>query len=152
MRVSAKADYAVRAVVQLAVSPDTQPVKGDVIAEEQGIPIKFLKNILAELTRAGIVGSQRGAAGGYWLDKPADTVTVADIIRATDGPLADVRGQRPEALEYRGAASALREVWIATRANLRAVLEHVTVADIANGKLPASVTRLVKDPEAWARR
>ena len=151
MRVSAKADYAVRAVVHLAASADS-PLKGDQIAAEQKIPLKFLENILAELRRGGIVASQRGSAGGYWLDRPASEITIADVIRAVEGPLADVRGQRPEALEYLGAAEPLREVWIATRASLRAVLEQVTIADVAKGKLPAAVSRLVRDPEAWARR
>lgn len=153
MRVSAKVDYAVRALVELAASGNEQAhVKGDHIATAQRIPVKFLENILSELRRAGIVASQRGAEGGYWLALPAKEVTIADVVRAVEGPLADVRGQRPEDLEYLGAARPLRDVWLASRATLRAVLEHVTIADIAAGKLPRAVTRLLDDPSALKRR
>ncbi len=151
MRVSAKVDYAVRAVVHLAAA-DVGPMKGDEIARAQAIPLKFMENILAELRRAGIVATRRGAAGGYWLERPAAEITIADVIRAVEGPLADVRGQRPETLDYIGAAAPLREVWIATRANLRAVLETVTIADVAKNELPEAITLLVQDPETWARR
>ena len=149
MRVSAKADYALRAVVELAVAADG-PVKGERVATAQGIPLKFLENILGELRHAGIVRSQRGAEGGYWLARPADEITVADVIRAVEGPIANVRGVRPEQVEYEGSAAPLREVWIAVRASLRSVLEEVTLADVAGDELPAVVRELVADPEAWA--
>jgi Rrf2 family protein len=152
VRVSAKVDYAVRALVELAAADAGRPLKGDQIARVQGIPVNFLENILAELRRARLVGSQRGAEGGYWLATPADGITVADVIRAVDGPLADVHGTAPEELEYPGAAGALRDVWVATRANLRAVLENVTIADIVADTLPAKLRKLLAGPDAWARR
>ena len=152
MRVSAKVDYAVRAAVELAVAAGAGPIKGDQIATSQGIPLKFLESILSELRRAGMVRSQRGAEGGYWLAKPADQISVADIIRAVEGPLADVRGIPPEELEYGGAAGALTSVWIAARASLRSVLEVVTIGAIAKAELPPAVDQLLSDPESWARR
>ena len=152
MRVSAKVDYAVRAAVELAVAAGDGPIKGDRIATTQGIPLKFLESILSELRRAGMVRSQRGAEGGYWLAKPADQISVADIIRAVEGPLADVRGIPPEELEYGGAAGALKPVWIAARASLRSVLEVVTIGAIAKAELPPAVDQLLSDPESWARR
>jgi Rrf2 family protein len=152
VRISAKADYAVRAAVELAVAGDDGPVKGDRIARAQDIPLKFLENILTDLRRAGIVRSQRGAEGGYWLNRPATDVSVADVIRAVDGPLASIRGQRPEDVAYQGASEPLQEVWIAVRASLRSVVEHVTLADLAGGKLPPSVGKLARDPEAWVTR
>jgi len=148
VHVSAKSDYAVRAAVQLAGLPD-RPVKGDAIAHAQYIPLPFLGSILRDLREAGIVNSQRGADGGYWLAKPAAEITVADVIRAIDGPLAWVRGVRPEDLEYAGPARALQDVWIAARASLRDVLEAVTLADVAGGRLPASVRALTAEPSAW---
>jgi Rrf2 family protein len=152
MRISAKADYAVRAAVQLAAADGDRPTKGDTIARAQDIPLKFLENILGDLRHAGLVRSQRGAEGGYWLNRPADEITVADVIRAVEGPLASVRGQRPEDIEYGGAAVSLAQVWIAVRASLRAVAEHVTLADIAAGTLPPHVAALARDPEAWVTR
>jgi Rrf2 family protein len=152
MRISAKADYAVRAAVQLAASAGDKATKGDTIARAQGIPLKFLENILGDLRHAGLVRSQRGAEGGYWLNRPADQITVADVIRAVEGPLASVRGQRPEDIEYAGAAQTLAQVWIAVRASLRAVAEHVTLADIASGQLPPEIETLARDPEAWVTR
>jgi Rrf2 family protein len=149
VKVSAKADYAVRAVVELAASGDG-PVKSERIAQAQEIPLKFLENIMADLRQAGIVGSRRGAEGGYWLARPADEINLAQVIRAVDGPLANVRGHRSEAVEYAGSAERLRDVWIAVRASLRNVLETVTVADVAAGELPASVEALAADPDAWA--
>jgi Rrf2 family protein len=135
MRVTAKADYAVRAAVELAAGGEG-PLKGEAIATAQGIPLRFLENILAELRHAGLVRSQRGAVGGYWLARPADEITIADVIRAVEGPLASVRSERPEELSYSGTAAALRDVWLALRVNIRAVLENVTLADIAAGELP----------------
>ncbi len=149
MRVSAKADYAIRAAVELAAAGEG-PVKGDAIAHAQQIPQNFLENILADLRNAGLVASRRGAEGGYWLARPAAEVTLADVIRAVDGPLANVRGIRSERVSYEGSAAPLRDVWIAVRASLRGVLERVTLADLASGELPASVQALAADPDAWA--
>lgn len=149
MRISAKADYAVRAGIALAKPDHEGPLKGDRISESQGIPLRFLENILGELRHAGLVQSQRGADGGYWLARPADEVTVAEIIRAVDGPLATVRGERPEDLEYLGTAGKLQDVWVGLRANIREILEAVTLADIVEGELPASVNAIVDRPEVW---
>ena len=135
MRISAKVDYAVRAAIVLAGAEEGKAMKGESLADAQGIPLKFLENILGELRHAGIVASRRGADGGYWLAKPRSDVTLAEIIRAVEGPLATVRGEAPEALSYEAAAAPLKDVWIAVRANLRAVLETVTLADLA-GELP----------------
>jgi Rrf2 family protein len=148
VRVSAKVDYAVRAAVELAAAGDG-PVKGERIAEAQRIPVKFLENILLELKHAGLVNSQRGAEGGYWLARPPAEIALAEVIRAVEGPIANVRGQRPETVEYAGVSEPLRDVWIAVRANLRAVLERVTVEDVAAGRLPDDIARLASDPEAW---
>jgi Rrf2 family protein len=148
VRVSAKADYALRAVIELAAAADG-PVKGERIAQAQEIPLKFLENILGDLRHAGIVRSQRGVEGGYWLARPAHEITVAEVVRAVEGPIANVRGVGPEQVEYAGSAARLRDVWIAVRANLRAVLEGVTIADVARGELPESVAELAADPDAW---
>jgi Rrf2 family protein len=149
MRVSAKADYALRAGVELAAAVGEGPVKGDRIAQSQGIPLKFLENILLDLRHAGLVQSQRGAEGGYWLARDAAEISLADVIRAVEGPIANVRGVRPEQVEYAGAAVPLQDVWIALRASMRAVLEEVTLADLAGGHLPAGVAQLTSDPDAW---
>jgi Rrf2 family protein len=149
MRVSAKADYALRAVIELAVIGGDLHVKGERISQAQEIPLKFLENILSDLRHAGIVRSQRGVEGGYRLARPADEITVAEVIRAVEGPIANVRGVGPEQVVYAGSAERLRDVWIAVRANLRAVLEQVTIADLANGELPVSVENLASDPDAW---
>jgi Rrf2 family protein len=146
--VSAKADYALRATIELAADGDG-PVKGERIAQAQEIPLKFLENILGDLRHAGLVRSQRGVEGGYWLARPAEEITVAEVVRAVEGPIANVRGIGPEQVTYAGSAERLRDVWIAVRANLRAVLEEVTIADLARGELPASVEALVRDPDAW---
>ncbi len=152
MRISAKVDYAVRAAVELAAAPAEKPVKAEAVANAQGIPLNFLENILGELRHAGIVRSHRGAEGGFRLAKPPQKVTVADIMRAVEGPLASVRGGPPEDASYTGAAETLPRVWIAVRANLRKVVEHVTLADVAAGKIPPAVDRLAEDPEAWVTR
>ena len=149
MRVSAKVDYAVRAGAELAAAAGEGPVKGERIAQSQKIPLKFLENILLELRRAELVASQRGAEGGYWLAQPPAEISLADVIRAVEGPIANVRGERPEHVEYPGVAGPLREVWIAVRGNLRAVLETVTLADVAAGNLPDEVSRIAADPDAW---
>jgi Rrf2 family protein len=148
MHVTAKVDYAVRAVVELAAAGEG-PVKGEAIAVAQDVPLRFLENILTELRHAGIVRSQRGAEGGYWLARPADEITLAEVIRTVEGPIASIRSQRPNEVSYPGAAAPLQEVWIALRANMRAVLESVTLADIVSGDLPASVLSLTEEPEVW---
>lgn len=153
MKVSAKADYAVRAAAELAAAADTgAPVRAEAIATAQGIPQRFLENILSDLRHAGLVQSVRGAEGGHRLNRPAAEITVADVIRAVDGPLAAVRGERPESVSYDGAAAQLQRVWIAARKNLRDVLERVTLADLANGTLPGAIDALAADEDAWHRR
>ena len=152
MKLSAKADYAVRAVLVLASHDDPHPLKGELIAASQDLPLKFVENILGELKHAGLVVSQRGPEGGYWLAIPPDELNLAQLIRAVEGPFVGIRGQRPEEIEYVGSAESLQQVWIALRANLRAVLEHVTVADVAAGKLPKEVLALTREEEAWHTR
>ncbi|TMK99948.1 MAG: Rrf2 family transcriptional regulator [Actinobacteria bacterium] len=152
MHVTAKADYAVRAIVELAGSAQDAPRKVDDVARAQGIPVSFLENILTQLRSTGIVRSQRGPEGGYWLARPAEELNLAQVIRAVEGPLVGIRGQRPEEVEYVGSAAALQQVWIALRANLRKVLEHVTVADVAAGRLPEEVVALTGAEEAWQTR
>ncbi len=150
MRITAKADYAVRAAVELAAAEKTgKPVKGEHLAGLQNIPQNFLENILTELRRSGIIRSRRGADGGYQLARPAAEVTVADVLRAVEGPLAAVQGIRPDQLTYGGAAQRLPEVWIALRSSLRDVLEHVTIADIARGRLPSVVKEKTRAKDAW---
>ena len=148
MRVSAKADYAVRAMVELAAAGGG-PVKAERIAQAQEIPLKFLENIMGDLRQGGLVRSQRGAEGGYWLARPAAEITLADVLRAVEGPLANVRGRRSEEVAYGGSAVPLREVWVAVRASLRGVLEAVTLADVARGELPEAVSALTADADAW---
>ena len=149
MQISAKADYAMRALLVLAAAPEGASVKGQTIAETQDMPAKFVENTLGDLKRSGLVQSQRGSSGGYRLGRPAHLITVADVVRAVDGPLAEVRGRRPETVSYEGAAENLQQVWIAARASLLAVLEHVTLAQIVNNELPATITELVDTPDAW---
>jgi Rrf2 family protein len=149
VRVSAKTDYALRAALELAAAPDEKPVKGERIATSQAIPLRFLENILMQLRHAGLVESRRGADGGYRLARPAGEVTLADVIRAIDGPLAGVSGARPETLDFTGVAEPMRDVWIAVRASLRGVLEGVTLADVVAGGLPQHVRALVADEDAW---
>jgi Rrf2 family protein len=149
MRISAKADYAVRAAAELAAAPEGRPVKGEHLASAQEIPPKFLENILADLRNAGLVRTRRGAEGGYALTRAAGEISVADVMRAVEGPLAAVQGVRPESLHCSGAAARLPQVWVALRANLRAVLEHVSLADLAAGALPASVIDLTATADAW---
>jgi len=148
MRISAKEDYAIRAVIELAAAHGAT-VKREQIAERQGIPGPFLENILLDLKRGEIVEALRGADGGFRLARAAEDISVADVIRTVSGPLATVRGQRPTAVEYAGSAQALQELWIAVRANLRSVLERVTLADLASGELPARVRKIAATPEAW---
>jgi Rrf2 family protein len=151
VRVSAKSDYAVRALLELAQAGDG-PVKGERLSQTQGIPLKFLENILIDLRHAGIVRSQRGADGGYWLARGSDSISVGEVIRAVDGPLASVRGEAPENLDYEGAAEHLQAVWIAVRASLRTVVDELTLADVVDGRLPADIQRLIDAPDAWSRR
>ena len=152
MHISAKADYAVRALLALAAQPDGQTMTGEAIARTQNLPTKFLENILVDLRRGGFVHSQRGHDGGYRLARPAQEITPAEVIRVLDGPLAEVRGLRPEATDYTGPAAGLQDVWIAARASLRKVLDEVTLADIVGGKLPRHIKALTADPEAWKAR
>jgi Rrf2 family protein len=151
MRVTARVDYAVRAARELALEhPGT--LTAETIAERQALPLAFTKQILARMRRAGVVMAQRGGDGGYRLGPPPEGVSVADIVRAVEGPLADVRGEAPEELDYPGDGEVLRTLWIATRASLRSVLEQVTLADLATGSLPRTVRSLTDDDGAWHRR
>jgi Rrf2 family protein len=150
MRISAKTDYAIRAVVEMAAAAhDGQLVKAEAVADAQHIPLRFLLSILNELRHAGIVDSRRGADGGYRLAKPPYAIAIADVIRAIDGPLANVAGTRPDALDLTGSAAPLRDVWVSLRSSIREVLEHVTVADVVSGKLPDSVMDRTRDKDAW---
>ena len=152
MRVSVRADYAVRAVIELAASEGRGPVSAERIAQVQGIPLKFLQNILAELKQEGLVASQRGPSGGFILARDPGLITLGDIIRVTDGPLARVGDYRPDQLNYSGHTAALRDVWVAVRAYIRDVLDEVSVAEICRGDLPSVVTRQVARPDAWVPR
>ena len=156
MRVSAKVDYAVRAGVELAAAQARdeggRPVKAEAISRAQDIPLKFLETILQGLRQAGLVDSRRGPEGGHLLARPADAISIADVIRAIDGPLAGVGGRRPDELEFHGSATAMKDVWIAVRSTLRNLLEEVTLADVAAGELPARVGELTADPRAWVKR
>ncbi len=151
MRVSAKADYAVRAAVELAGGGEG-PLTAEVIAGRQDIPIPFLQKILHELRVARLVTSQRGPDGGHRLARPAEQVTVADILRAVEGPLAAVRGEAPESLHYGGSAEPVQLVWIALRTNMREVLEGVTLAELATARLPRRIAGLAREPESWITR
>jgi Rrf2 family protein len=145
VRVSAKADYAVRAMIELAAGGgEGEPRKGDSIASAQDIPMPFLENILAELRHHGLVQSRRGAEGGYWLSRLPQEVTIAEVIRAVEGPLASVRGERPDEVRYQGAAEPLQRVWMALRSNIRDVLERVTLADVVADELPPDVLALLE--------
>lgn len=132
---------------ELAAWSGDAPLKAEQIASAQEIPLSYLENILVDLRRAGFIRSLRGQVGGYRMAKPAADVTIADVIRAVEGPLADVRGSRPEALTFHGSASALRDVWLATRVGLRRVLERVSIADVVAGEIPADVAVLLEDPD-----
>jgi len=151
VQISAKTDYAIRALLSLAAhEPDL--VKVDVIVREQGLPRKFVEAILGELRRAQIVRSQRGADGGYALARPAEGITLGAVIRAVDGPLAEVRGLRPNETNYVGAAEHLPEVWVAVRSSLRRVLDEVNLVQVLTGKLPAHIKKMVQEPDAWLPR
>jgi Rrf2 family protein len=152
VRITAKADYAVRAALELAAAPEGEPVKGEQLAERQGIPLQFLEHILLELKHAGLIRAKRGYKGGYWLDRPAERISIADVIRAVEGPLANIHESAPEDLHYGGAAERLRDVWVAVRANLRGVLENISLAEVASGDLPWRIDAILNDPEAWVKR
>jgi len=155
VNISAKADYGMRALLELTGSYAVNPMawlKGDAIATTQDIPMKFLEGILRQLRMSGIVASHRGAEGGYRLGRAPESITVADVIRALDGPLAAVRGQRPEDIEYHGTSENLQQVWVAVRGALRGVLESVTLADLASDHIPDGVKSLLSQPGAWERR
>lgn len=155
VHVSAKTDYAMRALVELAWAQESAPerwITVESIAEHQGISAKFLEGIMRDLRKSGLVTSQRGSEGGYKLDLPAASISVADAVRAVDGPLAAVRGERPEDLRYPAPAPALRDVWVALRAAMRDVLENISVAHVLHNDLPNHVTELLAEPDAWHRR
>ena len=153
MRISAKSDYAVRALAELATHDHDDPVKAEDLALAQDIPLKFLLSILPELKQERLVRSHRGREGGYALARPPHEITLADVIRAVDGPLANIRDQSLNELEYAGAAAELRDVWMAVRGSLRQVLERVTLEQLASGELPAHVKKLaLKYREDTARR
>jgi Rrf2 family protein len=152
MRITAKADYAVRAALELAASEDDEPIKGEQLAESQQIPLQFLEHILLELKHARIIRTKRGVRGGYWLARDPSEITLADVIRAVEGPLANIQDSAPEDTDYPGHAELLKDVWIAVRANLRAVLERVTLADLTSGELPDAVRELTENPDAWVHR
>lgn len=135
MEISAKADYGIRAMAELARAGGG-PLKVPELAELQDIPPRFLQHILLQLRRRALVRSHRGAGGGYRLARPAETITIAEIMRAMEGPLAGVRGERPESLQYEGNAKHLVEVWLAVRVSMRGVIEKVSLADVVNGTVP----------------
>lgn len=149
MRISARADYAVRAALQLADARDAGPLKAEAIAQAQDIPHKFLEGILNDMRRGGLVQSRRGGNGGYRLARPAEAISIADVIRVVDGPLVSVRGVRPPELSYTGPARSLLPLWIALRANVREILDGVTLADVASAALPPQVAELTENPESW---
>jgi Rrf2 family protein len=149
VRVTAKSDYALRALIEIARRSDGNPVSAEEIGKLQDIPHGFLQAILADLRRAGVLVAQRGQSGGWRMNKDADAVTVADVIRAVDGPLVSIYGLRPESVEYNDSAAVLQHVWIASRHSLRDVLEKVTVRQLADGKLPRAVSSRTSDTDAW---
>ena len=151
VKVTAKAEYAVRAMLELATTEESL-LKGERIASSQGIPLKFLENILVDLRHADLVHAQRGAEGGYRLAREPEEITLGQVIRAVEGPLASVRGEPPERMDYEGSSENLQRVWIAVRASLRSVLDDLTLADVVAGRMPDHVRRLTEAPDAWLRR
>jgi Rrf2 family protein len=149
MRVSARADYALRAAAELATASDGERLKREALSARQNVPVEFLESVLLDLKHAGIVQSQRGASGGFRLARPAEEISLADVIRAVDGPMADVRGDRPERIEYVGAARHLQQVWIALRASLREILEGTSLRDLVDGAFSPEIRRLLDAPDAW---
>ncbi len=150
MYISAKVDYAIRALCGLAASD--RSVTSAVLAATQGLPVNFLEQILIDLRRTKYVVSRRGPDGGYLLSRPASEILLADVIRSLEGPLAEVRGLRPETATYVGPAEDLQRVWVAVRASLRGVLEKTTIADVVSGRLPVPVSALVAEPDSWVSR
>jgi Rrf2 family protein len=151
VHISARSDYAVRAALGLA-SAYPATISSASLATEQDLPRKFLEAILADLRRAGLVRGQRGVEGGYVLTKPPTETMIGEVLRAVDGPLAEVRGRRPEETAYEGTAEHLQELWVAVRAAVRSVLDEVTLDDVVRGKMPAHVRRLITAPDAWQPR
>ena len=151
MQVTARVEYALRAVAELAAHPEAPLSRGD-IAQAQNLPGKFLESILRDLTREGILVSRRGSGGGFQLARPPSEISLAEVVRAMDGPLAVVRGIAPEGVTYSGAAAALTQVWVAVRAAVRTILEDTTLADLASGELPDHVRELISAEDAWHRR
>lgn len=149
MRVSAKSDYALRALIEMASRGDVAAVSAEELGRSQDIPHGFLQAILADLRRSGIVISQRGQSGGWRMGRKPAEVSVADVIRAVDGPLVSVYGLRPEAVTYNETAEVLQHVWIAARRSLRDVFEEVSIQQLADGKLPKAVTTRTADEDAW---
>lgn len=149
MRVSTKSDYALRALIEMALREKSSVVSADELGKRQDIPAGFLQAILADLRRASIVVSQRGQSGGWRLAKPARSISVADVIRAVDGPLVSVYGLRPESVEYKDSAKVLQHVWIAARRSLRDVFEEVSIQQLADDSLPDAVTSRTGDEDAW---
>lgn len=150
VHVSARSDYALRALITLAA--EDRPMTAEHLARQQDLPVKYLETILIDLRHGGIVANQRGRDGGYHFARPAEEVTPADVMRLLDGPLAEVRGLRPEATSYTDSAAPLQQLWVALRASLRRVLEGVTIAQLARAELSPEIEKLVTDPDAWARR
>jgi Rrf2 family protein len=150
VQISAKVDYGMRALLVLASASD--PLTAEAIAAQQGMPSRFLGAVLNDLRRAGILTSHRGRDAGYELARPAAEITAADVIRALEGPLAQVRGVPPELARYEGAAEHLQDAWVAVRASLRAVLEHTTIDQVRKGQLEPRIAKLVADPDAWVGR
>jgi len=151
VKVTAKAEYAVRAMLELTTTEDGL-LKGERIARSQGIPLKFLENILVDLRHADLVHAQRGAEGGYRLAREPEEITLGEVIRAVEGPLASVRGEPPERMAYEGSSENLRKVWVAVRASLRSVLDDLTLADVVADRMPEHIRRLTDAPDAWLRR
>lgn len=154
MEISAKTEYAVRAMLQLAEVSDGQqrPLPAEALAQAQGLPRKFLEAILSDLRKAGLVFSTQGARGGYQLARPAGEISLGAIFRAVDGPLAEVRGRRPQDTTYDGVAKHLPELWVAVRAGLRQVLDGTSLEDLHAGDFPAPVRALLELPDAWQNR
>ncbi|HEY5853605.1 MAG TPA: Rrf2 family transcriptional regulator [Aldersonia sp.] len=151
MHITARTDCAVRVLVELAGSAGT-PAKADALAGALTVGPKILESVLADLRNGGLVCSRRGPDGGYWLARPSAEISIADVIRVMEGPLASVRGERPEDVHYGGTAAPLQRVWIAVRVSMRSVLETVSIADVAADDLPALIGDLTADPQAWRRR
>ncbi|MGH9059233.1 MAG: RrF2 family transcriptional regulator [Acidimicrobiales bacterium] len=150
MYVSARSDYALRALVKLAA--EGRPMTADELARSQDLPVKYLEAILLDLRRAGMVATRRGPSAGYRFLRAPEEITPADVMRVLEGPLAEVRGLRPEATNYTETTASLQHLWIGLRASLRGVLEGVTIAQLASGRLPRPLMKLVADPDAWVRR